>query len=56
MIKTGVLKKGESPSAVSGQPSEIIKSGEALLRGEKVPKREELLQKKIHIPEEEIHE
>ena len=56
MIKQGVVRKGTSPSAVSSKPSEMIKSGEAVLRSEKAPKRPELLQKKIHISAEELNE
>lgn len=54
MIKQGVVRKGKSPSAVSGKPSETIKKGEALLMDEHVPKRLETLVEKIHIPEEEL--
>lgn len=56
MIKQGVVRKGVSPSAVSGKPSELIKSGEALTRAEKMPKRPETLQAKIQISEEELNE
>jgi len=54
VIKQGILKKGVTPSAVSGKPADMIKSGEALRRHEKLPRRPENLQDQIHISNEEL--
>lgn len=51
MIKTGVVQTGRTPSPVSGKPSQIIKSGEAVRRNEKAPASPEDLRGKIDIPE-----
>lgn len=34
MTKQGVVTPGKTPSCISGKPSELIKSGEALTRDE----------------------
>lgn len=39
MTKNGQIQIGKTPSVVSGDPSEIIKKGEALCKDEEAPLR-----------------
>jgi hypothetical protein len=54
MTKTGVVKPGSTPSAVSGRPSQLIKSGEALRRGERPDPGPESLKGAIPLTTEEL--
>jgi len=55
MTKSGVVEKGKTPSVRSGRPSELIKRGEAVCRGESPAPTPERLRGQIPLTEDELH-
>ena len=47
MTKHGAVRAGETPSEVSGKPSEVIKQGRAVKVDEEAPTGEESLQRAL---------